>query len=390
LRLKMRRCIEGSLMKVSWFRWLAVGLCVAALTVVSEAQAGKSVAFARAERLRHGVNLSMWYAQTTDFSAARMDGYVTAADMQLIRKLGFDHVRLSIDPAPLIAEAQSGALRPEAMARLDKTVKALTGAGLNVVLDIHPEEAWKATLFRGDDGPQRFYAFWGSFAAHFASTDPEKVFFEVLNEPTLEDLYRWEGIQARTVERIRSVAPRHTVIATASMYSSIETLLALEPVRDENVIYTFHDYDPMWFTHQGANWGTQGWVFLRGVPYPSTPENVQGAMGQEPDERVRFAVERYGWDRWNAARIGAEVAAMAEWGEKRGVPLYCGEFGVYRAYAPAAARAEWISDMRTALESKHMGWAMWDYEASFGLVTKGSGGTVVDQGIVTALGLKGR
>jgi endoglucanase len=377
-------------MKVSWFRWLAVGLCVAALTVVSEAQAGKSVAFARAERLRHGVNLSMWYAQTTDFSAARMDGYVTAADMQLIRKLGFDHVRLSIDPAPLIAEAQSGALRPEAMARLDKTVKALTGAGLNVVLDIHPEEAWKATLFHGEDGPERFYAFWGSFAAHFASTDPERVFFEVLNEPTLEDLYRWEGIQARTVERIRSVAPRHTVIATASMYSSIETLLALEPVRDENVIYTFHDYDPMWFTHQGANWGTQGWVFLRGVPYPSTPENVQGAMGQEPDERVRFAVERYGWDRWNAARIGAEVAAMAEWGEKRGVPLYCGEFGVYRAYAPAAARAEWISDMRTALESKHMGWAMWDYEASFGLVTKGSGGTMVDQGIVTALGLKGR
>ncbi len=71
----------------------------------------------------------------------------------------------------------------------------------------------------------------------------------------------------------------------------------MEPVRDENVIYTFHEYNPMWFTHQGANWGTQGWVFLRGVPYPSTPQNVQAVLAQEPDERVRLWVQRYGWER---------------------------------------------------------------------------------------------
>jgi len=43
--------------------------------------------------------------------------------------------------------------------------------------------------------------------------------------------------------------------------------------------------------------------------------------------------------------------------------------------------------MRTALESKHIGWAMWDWDANFGLVTKGSDGTVVDQNVLHALGL---
>jgi aryl-phospho-beta-D-glucosidase BglC (GH1 family) len=342
----------------------------------------------RAEHLRHGINLSGWYAQTGDLSPARLDSYTTPADFQLIKSLGFDHVRLSINPEPLVDDAEIGSLRPAPTARLDKTVKQLTDAGLAVVLDIHAEENWIQKMTRGDDGPERFEAFWENFAAHFAATDPEKVFFEIMNEPTLPDLYRWEGIEARTVARIRVVAPHHTIIATSSMYSSIDSLLALEPVRDENVIYTFHDYNPMWFTHQGATWGSEGWGFLRGVPYPSTPENIQSVLGKEPDERERLWLQRYGWDRWDAARVGSEVAVMAEWAQRRGVPLYCGEFGVYKQYADPKMRATWISDMRTALESKHIGWAMWDYQGGFGVVTKGSGGTVVDQAVVAALGLK--
>ena len=369
-------------------RWLRMLAMVIGLAMTANAQRGTSLAFQRAEHLRRGINLSMWYAQNRDFSAAHLDGMINTADFQLIKSLGFDHVRLSIDPEWLIAEPQGGTLKPEVIARLDKTVRELESAGLNVILDIHPEDSFKNPLARGEDGAQRFYAFWGAFAGHFSATDPEKVFFEILNEPTMEDLYRWQGIQARTVARIRAVAPRHTILATASMYSSVEMLLALEPVRDENVIYTFHEYNPMWFTHQGASWGTQGWVFLRGVPYPSTPQNVQAVLAQEPDERARFMVERFGWERWDAARLGAEVASMAEWAQRRGVPLYCGEFGVFKDFSRPADRNTWISDVRTALESKHIGWAMWDYQGSFALVTKGSGGTQVDQGVVTALGLK--
>ena len=356
--------------------------------VLASAQQGSGVAFERAARLRRGINLSMWYAQTSDHSATHLANYIDADDFRLVKSLGFDHVRLSIDPEPLILNAQAGTLRADAMGRLDATVDQLLAAGLNVVLDVHPEEPWKTKLDQGDDSAARFFVFWQRFAQHFAPTDPERVVFEILNEPTMSDWYRWEGVQARAVARIRAVAPQHTVIATASGYSKIDGLLAMEPVRDENVIYTFHEYDPMWFTHQGAAWGVQGWVYLQGVPYPSTPDNVQEILEQVPDDRVRLEVQRYGWDNWNASRLGAEIAAVSEWAQRRGVPLYCGEFGVYRAYAKAADRATWISDARTALEAKKIGWAMWDYRGDFGLVTKENGVAVVDQDVVRALGLR--
>ena len=368
-------------------RFLPLAIILFAASASHAQQAG-SLAFQRAEHLRKGVNLSMWYAQTRDHSAQHIETFTTPADFALIKSLGFDHVRLSIDPEPMIARKASGALNAEAIARLDNTLSQLLAAGLNVVLDIHPEQDYKDEAAKGDDGPQRFYAFWATFAGHFAGSDPERVFFEVMNEPNLSDWYRWQGIQARAIERIRAVAPQHTIIATAASWGNLDALLAAEPVRDPNVIYTFHYYTPFWFTHQGAQWSSQEWVYLRGVPYPSTPENVQPLIGQEPDDRAKLDLQRYGWDRWDAPRIGMEIASVADWAKRRGVPLYMGEFGVFKDFSNPEMRDKWISDARTAAESKHIGWAMWDYQTNFGMVTKGSAGTVVDDGVVRALGLK--
>lgn len=366
---------------------LVVLILIVGATLTAAAERGTSVAFRRAEHLRHGINVSMWYAQTRDFSPARLDTSVTAADFAMIRKLGFDHVRLSIDPEWLLDEPMEGTLKPAVLARLDRTVEEIEAADLNVILDIHPEDSFKTHLSSGEQPAQRFFALWENLARHFSSSNPDRVMFEIMNEPIMDDLYRWQGLQARMVARIRAVAPQHTLLATSSFYSKIDSLLAMEPVRDENVIYTFHEYDPMWFTHQGANWGLQEWSSLRAVPYPSTPENIQGSLAQESDERNRLQLQRYGLERWDARRLGAEIAAVAEWAQRRGVPLYCGEFGVYKAYASPAARVTWISDVRTALESKHIGWAMWDWDGGFGVVTKSSGTIVPDQDVLRALGL---
>jgi len=355
--------------------------------MVGGVQAQKGVAFERAEHLRRGVNLSSFYAQTRDLSQARLDAYMSVADMQALKAMGFDHVRLSINPAFLIANAKTGALRDGAMAQLDKTVGQLLDAGLNVILDIHAEEDWKASLVRGDDGAASLFAFWEQFATHYAKSDPERVFFEILNEPSMDDMYRWEGIQDRAVAAIRSVAPRHTIIATAAAWGHQDGLLAMEPVRDDDVIYTFHDYDPMWFTHQGATWSTAAWAFLHGVPYPSTPENIQAVLNEEPEERQRLLLERYGEDRWGPERMDAEIAAVAQWADERKVPLYCGEFGAFKDHSDPKMRAAWINDTRTSLERHHIGWAMWDYDGNFGLAVKSSDGIVVDQDVLRALGM---
>jgi hypothetical protein len=63
---------------------------------------------------------------------------------------------------------------------------------------------------------------------------------------------------------------------------------------------------------------------------------------------------------------------------------------VYRNNADPVSRANWLNDVRTALEADGIGWAMWDYRGGFGVVTKQDGQPAQVDGAVTgALGLKG-
>lgn len=372
------------------WRWFAAAMCGSLVTSLA-AGAQQDLAFARAAHLRRGINLSMWYAQARDYSAARLASYTTPADFQLVHDLGFDHVRLSIDPVPLIAAAQTAtgdlALDPAAMARLDATVVQITSLGLVVVLDIHPGEDWKKDATNTDDGTARFFRLWTSFARHFAGTNPERVYFEVLNEPEGVNGYRWAGEQARAIALIRAQAPRHTIIATGAEWGGVDGLLQMEPVHDGNVIYSFHDYEPMEFTHQGATWSSAWLKPLRGVPYPSSPEAVAPLLSALTDDAARSQLRGYGQQRWGVATMQQRIGLAVAWAKQRNVPLWCGEFGVYRAFAPAADRAHWIADMRRTLEADGIGWSMWDYQGSFALVTKTDGRPAADPAIVQALGL---
>ena len=100
---------------------------------------------------------------------------------------------------------------------------------------------------------------WRKLAAHYAARDPERVFFEIMNEPEVNDPYRWAGIQARVAAAIREVAPKNTHHRHRRRTTpTLHDLLTQQPLADGNVIYNFHFYDPHEFTHQGANWGVPG------------------------------------------------------------------------------------------------------------------------------------
>ena len=73
-----------------------------------------------------------------------------------------------------------------------------------------------------------------------------------MNEPEQDDSYRWQGIESFVAGQIRQSAPNHTIIRSRAHWSGLEDLMILEPIAVSNVIYTFHDYEPFSFTHQGA------------------------------------------------------------------------------------------------------------------------------------------
>ncbi len=383
-----------SRMKVSRVKLPVVFLLLSVLVAGSPAaQTGAkvSLAFVRAERLRRGINASEWFAQVYDkrgYTPEHFQAWTTAEDIALIKSMGFDHVRLSVNPQPMFNEREPNKIPTEYLSYLDAAVKMILDHGLAVVIDLHPETDFKERLAKDDEFVERVADFWRALAAHYATWDAERVFLEILNEPEFSDRYRWLGVQMKLAAAIRQGAPAHTIIAAGARWSNDDELVFQEPLHDANVIYNFHFYLPSIFTHQGATWSKYYWHWLRGVRYPSTEESAERAAALVPDEVDRLQVIRYGREHWDAARVESEMKQAAEWARRRGVRLACSEFGVYREYADPEDRAAWLHDVRTSLEHNGIGWAMWDYSGSFGVVTKKDGKAVADEGVLRALGMK--
>lgn len=371
-------------------------IAVLALAASASAQnedraAGLQTALARAQHLRHGINASEWFAQSAgNYSAARTNTYTDDGDIALMARLGFDNVRLSIDPVPLEQQPwNSEGFNGDFLGRLDHAVDTMIANGLAVQIDIHPEPAYKQHVRDTSDGVDRFIMLWRRLAAHYASRNPDLVFFEIMNEPEVSDPYRWAGIQAAAAAAIREAAPRNTIIATGPNYSGIADLLTQHPLPDGNVIYNFHFYEPHEFTHQGAAWGQPWWIYTHNIAWPPAESSMGQDLSQVPGAADRYAFEHYWLDHWDAHRIRLEIDAAAAWGKANGVPLICNEFGAYRAHSDPASRMQWIHDARTAFEADGIGWTMWDYRGGFGVVWKQDGQPAkVDDQVVDALGLK--
>jgi endoglucanase len=356
-----------------------------------------SIAQRRAAHLRHGINLSKWFAQVYDpkgYTKEHLVGWVTADDIALIKSMGFDHVRLSVNPEPMMRHNMADHLPADYLGYLDDALKMILDHGLAVIIDMHPESQFKAKLVQEDSSVEQFSDYWRAVARHFSSYDPEMVYFEVLNEPEFRDPYRWAGVQAKLANSIREGAPQHTIIAAGANWSDVQDLLAMTPLPDPNVIYNFHFYDPHTFTHQGATWGSNYWHFESKLGYPASMETAEKVAASEPDPVNRFTVLRYGLDHWDAHRVAVEIGQAAEWAKHWNVPLTCNEFGVYRKDSDPQDRARWLHDVRTTLEQDGIGWNMWDFGArdngqGFGVVNgPKEGPNTADEVTLKALGLK--
>lgn len=372
-------------------------LIIAILLPLSSFAQTTSLAQHRAEHLRHGINISEWFAQVYDpkgYTKEHFESWTTADDIALIKSMGFDHVRLSINPAPMMRHNMADEIPPEYLGYLDTAVRMILDHRLALIIDMHPDSDFKARLVEHDDFVEQFSDFWRALARHYSSYDPEMVYFEVLNEPEFRDRYRWAGVQAKLANAIREGAPQHTIIAAGANWSDIPDLLALTPLSDPNVIYNFHFYDPHTFTHQGATWGVNYWHFEHNLAYPSSMETAEKVAAAEPDPVNRLAILEYALDHWDANRIAVEIGQAADWAKHWNVPLTCNEFGVYRRDSNPEDRARWLHDVRTTLEHDGIGWNMWDFGGrdngkGFGVVNGGSEGpNTPDELTLQALGLK--
>jgi aryl-phospho-beta-D-glucosidase BglC (GH1 family) len=347
----------------------------------------------RVSRLAKGVNLPGWLWLNRGPVGELEDRYPDA-DFRLMKRLGLTHVRVPIDMANVYDEDAPGLLNERNVQYLDRGIKRVLSHELAIIIDIHSvSQREGGSNYSGPLGTDEaftdvFCRFWTALARHLSQFDPDWVVLEPMNEPVLsgkED--QWPPVQKEIVAAIRRGAPRHTILATGAHWWNLDTLLELEPLDDPNVIYNFHFYEPHIFTHQGASWSSDWVKTLRNIPYPSSPEAIEGLLGEYSDERIVSHIRHYGEQRWNADKIEGRMRLASNWAERHGVAIVCDEWGTYKRYCRPEHRVAWLRDVRESCEKFGIGWCMWTFDGSFGLVNRENGKVHVDLDVARALGL---
>src|SRR2546428_7678060 len=112
---------------------LAVALLLVAPGTPAQTSPEAGVAQRRAAHLRNGINLSEWFAQVYDqkgYTKEHFETWNTAQDIALIKAMGFDHVRLSVNPQPMFRRKQADQIPADYLGYLDAAVKMVLDQGL--------------------------------------------------------------------------------------------------------------------------------------------------------------------------------------------------------------------------------------------------------------------
>lgn len=316
-----------------------------------------------------GVNLGGWLSQA-ELTKEHCDTFITKTDFENIARSGFDHVRLPIDYD--LVQDECGNFIKAGFGYIQSCIDRCGEFGLNMVLDVHKTAGFsfdegenESGFFRSDVLIERFIALWTEFAKRYGKFS-ERLAFELLNEVVDEaDNEPWMNIAERTVKEIRRYAPDIKILIGAYYNNSVTTVSRIAMPFDENIVYNFHCYEPLLFTHQGAYW-------IKGMPVDFRIKYPTGkAEFLEKTKSIEAVIDPFedmipeeGFSPEYFENLFADAVKTAE---ERGVMLYCGEYGVIELADPESA-LNWYRDIHAVLGKYGIGHALWCYKGKdFGL-----------------------
>ncbi len=307
--------------------------------IVSDAS-GERTAF-------HGVNLpGLEYGgffnnaypgvEGTDFFRPR------AEDLDAVKAMGFDHVRLPLEWARLVTGWQAGEALPtvldtDYLAAIDDVVRMAGDRGLYVVLDIHDFlKYWSgvsAYVGVNDSVPhqQLLARTWRLLGEHYAD-NPVVLGYDLMNEPLREEAgsTNWHAIAQTIVTAIREVDALHLIFVEGPNYSlasnwAVENAggpFVTDTVTPSRIVYSPHVY---------FDWDNDS-------DYEAGEE--AGPIGR--------------WQYYVRDRL----MPVIQWSIDNDVPLYLGELGLPSTDQWAEVLVYGLGEL---LEPNRVSWATWFY-----------------------------
>lgn len=291
-----------------------------------------------------GVNLGGWLSQC-DYSLDRLNNFIVEKDIETIASWGVDHVRIPVDYNVL--ENEDGTYKQDGFDRIAKAIGWCQKNGLKTVIDLHKTAGYsfdigekEAGFFESEKYQERFYRLWEEIAKQFGGMS-ENVAFELLNEVTDPGVIKaWNAIVKQCIRRVRVLAPDTLILVGSYHNNAPAAVKELDAPYDDKVVYNFHCYDPVTFTHQHAYW-----VYHMNV-----------------DRDVSFEEAALPADYFDKL-----FAPAIETAKKYGGMLYCGEYGVIDKATPEDT-VKWYRQINATFEKYGIARSAWSYkEMDFGL-----------------------
>ena len=285
--------------------------------------------------------------------------YITEADVKYIKSLGMDHIRLGFDQ--IVVEEKPFVYREEIFGHIDNFIGWCKKYDLNVVLNLHKSignycDIKEDVSLLDDEGLQkRFIALWIAFEKRYAKEN--RIAFELLNELRARVSDKWNALAEKTIAEIRRLNPTRKIIVGSAEWNSPDTLKDLKLYDDENIIYTFHMYNPIEFTHQRGVLQAQTLYYNRDMPYPNDIERYRDFQRVVHNNQNSYEAYETMDIKFIRDNLQSAINFAKEHPDKI---VWCGEFGTIR-HANIKWRENWMRDVITVLQENNIPYCVWNY-----------------------------
>lgn len=245
----------------------------------------------------------------------------------LYRDAGFDLVRIPVRWDQHTGENTPYSIDPVWMQRVEQLVDWALERDLFVIINAHHDnwikENYSNALYR-----DRFDSIWSQVATHFRDK-PDRLMFEILNEPHGLTQSQNDELHARVLSIIRRTNPTRIVVIQGNEWGGAQELIDMTVPEDDYLIGSFHTYDPWPFGLEGT-----------------------GSFG--PSE-IRALDEKF--------------AAVKAWSDQQEIPVLLGEFGCHRD-ADYNQRMKHYKTYMDLIRKYGFIFSAWDDGGNFGILNR--------------------
>lgn len=223
------------------------------LTLISLSTFPQITPWEAAEQMHKGINLgnTLEPPQEGGWNNPPAEEYY----FDLYKNSGFQCVRVPVRWDKHTQTSSPYAVNEEWLQRVEEVLDWGLERDLFVVVNAHHDN-WIKDNYEDPAMRARFDSIWAQISRRFKDK-PEKLIFEILNEPHGLTKAQNDDMHARVLSIIRETNPTRLVIFQGHNWGGSDELIEAAIPRDDYLIGSFHSYDPYLFGLEGeGTWGS--------------------------------------------------------------------------------------------------------------------------------------